>query len=90
MEREFVSLLDLTFYIDVPDELGLKRRMEREKTTENQKWFEEVTFPEYKKHREPFEKTASIVLSGEDSLDSICKIAVARVREMVSGESRTN
>lgn len=83
-DHQLVSLLDLTFYIDISDDIGLKRRMEREKTTENRKWFEEITFPEYKRHREAFERSADVLLNGEDSMESIYRTAEEKVRAILS------
>ena len=81
-DQELVSLLDLSFYIDVPDEVGLQRRMQREQTDENRKWFEEVTFPEYKKRRKVFETRADVVLNGEDSLNDIYKTVREKVAQL--------
>lgn len=84
-DRELVTLLDLTFYLDVSDETGLKRRLSREQSDENRQWFEEVTFPEYKKHRKVFEAAADVILSGEDPLDAIYKKMKQEIEERYTG-----
>lgn len=78
-DEELVALLDVSIYLDVPDEVGLRRRLQRVKTAEDRKWFEEVTFPEYAKRRKVFEERASIVLDGRDSPDKIYKMARAKI-----------
>lgn len=76
---ELIQKLDLTVYIDVPDSVGLQRRMDREGTTKNQKWFEEVTFPEYAPRREEFRQKADLILNGEDTLESNAKVLMREI-----------
>ena len=78
-DEQLVENIDLTVYIDVSDEVGLERRMKREGTTKNKKWFEEVTFPEYKSRRDLFKGRADIVLNGEMDLGDNIKILKERI-----------
>jgi uridine kinase len=76
---ELLTLLDFTIYVDIPDHVGLTRRLARESGKRdyeiNRKWFEEVTFPEYAPRRKVFEERADLVLNGEHSLaDNIERI----------------
>ena len=78
-----VEKLDLSVYIDVPDEVGLARRIKREGTTENEKWFKEVTFPEYTKRRKIFKSRADLVLNGKITLEEnliILKKAISTLK----------
>ncbi|MBR9703670.1 AAA family ATPase [Candidatus Woesearchaeota archaeon] len=57
--------IDLNVYIDISDEVGLQRRLKRE-GQKNDKWFREVTFPEYSPRRKIFEKRADLIIDGEE------------------------
>lgn len=81
-DDSFVENIDFSVYIDVPDQVGLERRMKREGTKENQKWFEEVTFPEYAPRRDLFSQKADLVLNGEDELESNFEVLVARIQNL--------
>jgi len=68
-DDKLLQHLDLKVYIDIPDQVGLERRMKREGTEENKTWFEEVTFPEYASRRGSFKQKVDLVLNGEDDLE---------------------
>ena len=63
--------LDYKVYIDISDETGTERRVLREGTDTNRKWFEEVTFPEYRKWSGVYRSRADIVLDGEKPLETV-------------------
>ena len=68
-------------YLDIPDRVGLERRMQRDGSDENRAWYEEVTFPEYAPHREHFERKADVVLDGEQPI----KDNLAVLKEKIKG-----
>jgi uridine kinase len=81
-DDELVEQLDLAVYIDVPDKVGLERRMKREGTSKNKKWIEEVTFPEYAPRREAFRQKADLVLNGEDELETNFEILRTHIQSL--------
>ena len=68
-DRALCDLLDLSVYVDVPDGVGIERRIERDNNHEHETWYREITFPEYAPRREVFASRADLVLNGEDSLE---------------------
>lgn len=79
-DNKLIEALDLTVYIDIPDHIGVDRRMKRGgKSAEYRKWYEEVTFPEYARHREKFKQKADLVLDGEKSIESNFEILKERI-----------
>ena len=79
-DKIILENLDLKVYIDVPDSIGLERRIKREGTDINRKWFQEVTFPEYAIRREVYKKRADLVLDGEKPLTE----NIALLKEKIS------
>jgi len=74
-----VKKLDLAVYIDVSDEVGIARRLSREKTDKNKQWFIDVTFPEYQARREAFKNKADLVLNGEELLGTNVELILERL-----------
>jgi uridine kinase len=78
-DEELLRELDLAIYIDIPDSVGLSRRLERENSEENREWFETVTFPEYAPRRPVFKSRAGLVLDGQQPLSSNYQIIRERI-----------
>lgn len=80
-DEEVVKALDLNIYIDIPDAVGMERRMKREGTEINKKWFQEVTFPEYSKRRKMFEDRAILVIDGLSKMDDNLNIILNNIKQ---------
>jgi uridine kinase len=80
-DERIVQSLDLSVYIDIPDEVGLERRLAREGSNENKQWFLDVTFPEYAQRRDVFKNRADIVLNGEESVDDNVDILIKKIHK---------
>ena len=81
-DEELLKLIDLSIYIDIPDEVGIERRMVRAGKSANREWYETVTFPEYAPRRKFFESRANLVLNGQDPLESNVQKIVEAVRTL--------
>lgn len=72
-DKDIVDMLDLSIYVDISDETGIRRRLSRIDGNEDadylRKWYEEVTFPEYQARRSIFASRADLIIDGEADLN---------------------
>ncbi len=82
-DKRIRSLLDFAVYLDVSDEVGIQRRMKREKSTKNERWFRTVTFPEYAKRRKVFASRADLLIDSEQSPAFIVTAVTRAIRSQM-------
>ncbi len=81
-DEELRSLLDLAVYIDIPDAVGVERRLIRTGIPERRERYEKITFPEYASRRSIFEGRADLVLNGEHPVPDNLERILLKVAEI--------
>lgn len=79
------KLLDLKIYIDIPNHLIIKRRLNRFSHKDNQKWYSKnIVVKSYKKYGEPTKKHADLYLLGTKEINKNVK----RVLDYIKNDNK--
>jgi uridine kinase len=85
-DQSLQRMFDLSVYLDISDEAGIDRRLGRIGAGKDKQyyreWYEEVTFPEYRKRRSTFEERADLIIDGEAPMRKNVKTVVEHIRDL--------
>lgn len=77
------DFLNLKIYIDLADNLIIRRRLEKFGTGDNQEWYsQEIVIKSYKKYGKPTKKYANLKLSGTDSISVTIEKIIQKYRSL--------
>jgi uridine kinase len=79
-DKRITNLLDLKIYVDIPEELIIKRNINRSRAG----WSEDrykIVVEEYRQHIAPFKKQSDIILDGTKSIKTNTELILAEINK---------
>ena len=77
------DFLDLKIYINLPDNLIIRRRLEKFGASDKQEWYSrEIVVKSYKKYGKPTKKYADLEFDGTNSINIIIKKIIQKYKSL--------
>ncbi|MCK4927658.1 MAG: hypothetical protein KAS11_04260 [Candidatus Aenigmarchaeota archaeon] len=82
-DKKVRDLFNLKIFLDLPEDIQMKRRLERQPDLDP-RYFTEVIAPFFKKHGLPARKHADCIINASRDIDKVAEDIVSRLKERLS------